>query len=128
MIVVDASVLIGFLESDDAHHLHAVALLERTVDDDLAAHPLTIAEVLVVPARTGQLELVSAVLRELGVAECPFPANTARRLAELRATTRLKMPDCCVLLSAEGTGGAVATFDDALAAAARLLGLEVVGR
>lgn len=40
------------------------------------------------------------------------------RLAVLRAGTRLKLPDCCVLLAAEQSHGAVATFDDRLANAA----------
>ena len=44
MIVLDASVLIGYLDAADAHHELATALLTREVDDDLAVNILTVAE------------------------------------------------------------------------------------
>ncbi|WP_367186735.1 PIN domain-containing protein [Sporichthya sp.] len=57
--------------------------------------------------------------------EGAFPPDTAVRLAQLRAETGLRMPDCCVLLSAEATGATVATFDDRLAASAEARNLAV---
>lgn len=51
MNVMDASVLIAHLDSDDAHHDAAETLLVHAIDDDLGANPLTLAEVLVVPVR-----------------------------------------------------------------------------
>ncbi len=51
------------------------------------------------------------------IEELPFPADTAVRLAQLRASTGLRMPDCCVLLAAEDAGASVASFDDRLAQA-----------
>ena len=51
--------------------------------------------------------------------------DAARRLGELRATSKLRMPDCCVLYSAEQHNAAIATFDDKLAARAADLGLTV---
>ena len=54
MIVLDARVLIAYLDSDDSHHAAAEALLAEAVDDDIAANPLTLAEVLVAPARQGR--------------------------------------------------------------------------
>ena len=47
-------------------------------------------------------------------------------MATLRAGTRLRLRDCCVLLAAESAAGAVATFDEKLATAARQLGIAVV--
>ncbi len=128
MIVLDASVLIAYLDSDDNHHVAAEALLVGAIDDDLGANPLTLAEVLVVPARDGRLESAQTVLRELEVDELPFPRDTAVRLAQLRASTGLKMPDCCVLLAAEDAGAAVASFDDRLARTAEDRNLTVLGR
>ena len=128
MIVLDASVLIAYLDSDDNHHVAAEALLVGAIDDDLGANPLTLAEVLVVPARDGRLESAQTVLRELEVDELPFPRDTAVRLAQLRASTGLKMPDCCVLLAAEDAGAAVASFDDRLAHTAEDHNLTVLGR
>lgn len=117
MIVLDASVLIAYLDADDSQHAAAETLLAREIDD-LAADPLTLAEVLVVPVRDNRLDLVLSVLRDLEVEAPPFPADAAVRLAQLRATTRLKMPDCCVLLTAEDAGARVASFDARLAQAA----------
>ncbi len=68
-------------------------------------------------------------LAQLAVQTVPLGDDGPVRLAMLRAETRLKMPDCCVLLSAEQVGMAqVATFDDRLGAAARQRGFIVIGR
>ncbi|HET9731991.1 MAG TPA: type II toxin-antitoxin system VapC family toxin [Acidimicrobiales bacterium] len=118
MIVLDASVLIAYLEGEDEHHGAAEALLAREIDDDFGANPLTLAEVLVVPARDDRLDEARLALREVEVEELPFPGDTAVKLALLRSETGLKMPDCCVLLAAEQVGGRLASFDDGLRKAA----------
>jgi predicted nucleic acid-binding protein len=128
VIVLDASVLIAYLDGDDRHHGAAETLLAGAIDDDLGANPLTLAEVLVAPARDGRLEPTQTALRDLEVRELPFPSDAAVGLARLRAGTGLKMPDCCVLLAAEDSGATVATFDDRLAATAERRNLEVLGR
>lgn len=118
MIVLDASVLIAYLDGDDKHHGRAETLLATEIDDDCAASPLTLAEVLVVPAREDRLDDVRQAMNDLDLHELPFPADTAVKLAQVRASTNLKMPDCCVLLAAEEAHSRVATFDDRLAEAA----------
>jgi predicted nucleic acid-binding protein len=51
----------------------------------------------------------------------------APRLAEIRAHTGLKMPDCCVLLAAERLSASkLATFDARLAQVAAEHGLAVL--
>ncbi len=80
---------------------------------------------LVAPARTTMLPAAEAALHLLGVSAVPLPSDAPRRLAVLRAETRLGLPDCCVILSAEETGVPVATFDGDLAATARSRGIEV---
>ncbi|MDQ2726483.1 MAG: PIN domain-containing protein [Actinomycetota bacterium] len=128
MIVLDASVLIAYLDGEDEHHEAAEVLLVSAVDDDLRTNPLTLAEVLVVPVRDGRLEPTQTALRDLEVGELPFPSDAAVRLAELRAGTGLKMPDCCVLLAAEGAHASVASFDERLAQTAEDRNLRVLGR
>lgn len=123
MIVLDASVLIAHLDADDAHHGRATRLLLATVDEPLGASPLTLAEVLVGPARAGRVELAEGALRELGVEVVPLDGDAPRGLAQLRVRTQLRLPDCCVLLAARTSGGYVATFDDRLHRAAAELGL-----
>lgn len=126
MIVLDASVLIGYLDSSDAHHASAEALLTASVDEDLGVNMLTLAEVVVAPAREGRLEAVLDVLRDLDVAVLALPADGPARLAVLRAATGLKLPDCCVLLSADVVHGTVASFDGRLLHAAEGRGMAVV--
>jgi predicted nucleic acid-binding protein len=123
VIVFDASVLIAYLDAEDAQHHKAEAMLAREIDDEFAANPLTLAEVLVGPARTGRLDAARSALRELEIAEQSFPADTAVRLARLRADTGLRMPDCCVLLAAQDTAARVAAFDERLIRGAEELGL-----
>ncbi|MGI9157131.1 MAG: type II toxin-antitoxin system VapC family toxin [Marmoricola sp.] len=128
MIVLDASVLIGYLDGNDAHHSAAEALLAGVVDDDLAVNVLTLGEVLVAPTREGRLEAVMDALAELEVAELAFPADAAPQLAQLRVATGLKMPDCCVLLSAAVAKATVGSLDDRLLQAAAGRGLTVTRR
>ena len=125
MIVLDASVLIAHLDADDAHHARASALLQAAGSSRLCASRLTLAEVLVGPTRAGRLEVAVAALAQLGVDGVGLDADAPARLAGLRASTGLKMPDCAVLLAAEQMDARVATFDASLAAAARALGLGV---
>ena len=126
MIVLDASVLIGYLDAGDAHHDRATALLTREVDDDFAVDLLTLAELLVAPTRTGQRDTVLSILADLAVETLPFPEGAAVTLAQLRAETVLKMPDCCVLLSVLDQQARLASFDDRLVKAAHTRGVDVV--
>lgn len=126
MIVLDASVLIAYLDDADAHHARAEELLAREIDDDFGANSLTLAEVYVVPARNDRLDEARAVLRDLEVAELQFPPGSAVRLAKMRAETGLKMPDCCVLFAAETTAARIASFDGRLGRAATQRDIDVV--
>jgi predicted nucleic acid-binding protein len=123
VIVLDASVLIAHLDQRDAHHERAKRLLSGTSAEPLGASTITLAETLVAPARADRLGDASAALERLAVAELPLGAEAPSRLAQLRADTGCKLPDCCVLLAAQAYGGAVASFDSVLIGAARSLGL-----
>lgn len=119
MIVLDASVLIAHLYEQDAHHHAADALVRSATGHELGVSPLTLAEVLVNPTRAGRLDEAERLLRNVGLTEVPLPHDAGRRLALLRVQSGLKLPDCCVLLAAEQTSAAIATFNDALTRAAR---------
>jgi predicted nucleic acid-binding protein len=126
VIIVDASVLIAHFDETDAHHQRATELLIDTAQETLGASPLTIAEVLVGPARAGTLDAARAALTALAVTMVPLGDEAPTRLAVLRANSRLRLPDCCVLLAAETTHAGIATFDDKLARAAARIGLAAV--
>lgn len=125
MMVLDASILIAHLDGKDPHHEEASRLLIASAGEPLAASPITLAEVLVGPVRSGLMDRAMAALRELDVARIDLGEDAPQRLAELRASTGLKLPDCCVLLTAEQVQGAIATGDARMAAAAHRLGLSV---
>lgn len=127
MIVLDASPLIAYFDAADALHDRAVARVRTLGGQQLAISPLTLAEVLVGPTRSGSLDLIRTGLKVLRVQEIGLPDDAAVRLASLRAMTRLKLPDCCVVLAAQQRAAAVLTFDDRLAAASERLGVPLVG-
>jgi predicted nucleic acid-binding protein len=125
-MILDASVLIAFLDAGDAHHERAMALLSREIDDDFAVNLLTLAEILVAPTRTGRRDTVRRVLADLEVETLQFPPGSAVTLAQLRVDTLLKMPDCCVLLSLLDEQARLASFDDRLIKAAQARDMDVV--
>jgi predicted nucleic acid-binding protein len=126
VIVLDASVLIGHLDGADAHHLRARRLLEASGSAPLGASTVSLAETLVAPARTGQLARAREALERLGIVELGFEGSAAAQLAQLRAKTGRKLPDCCVLLAAQQRRGAIASFDADLVRAAQALGLQTL--
>jgi predicted nucleic acid-binding protein len=127
VIVLDASVLIAHLDERAAHHERASRLLADTGAEPLSASTITLAETLVAPTRAGRLEDVVAALDRLGVTELPMGEGASARLAQLRADTGRKLPDCCVLLAAQESDGTVASFDLALIDAAEAFGLPTLG-
>lgn len=125
MILLDANVLIAFLDSADVHHDRAKALLLTETDEELAASSLTLAEVFVGPVRAGRGPQVVDAIRDLAVRAIALP-DEPLDLATLRARTGLRMPDCCVLSAALSSGARLATFDARLARAAVQEGVPVV--
>ena len=126
MIVLDASVLVAHLSPLDAHHTAATELLLDTADELWLVHTITLAEVLVGGAKVGKGAEMLADLRSSGIALAPRDDDEALRLAELRATTGLKLSDCCVLDAAQTNAAQLATFDNALSTAASRLGVALI--
>lgn len=128
MIVLDACVLIAHLDGNDAHHTRATRLLAELAGQPKTISVLTRSEVLAVPARAGRRRAVEDILDQLRLGTTGIPDGAAGRLAELRAHTGLRMPDCCVLLTAElHAPAAIATFDARLARVATERGITIRG-
>lgn len=126
MTVLDASMLIAYLDRKDPHHVDAETVLATLAADELLVHPLTMAEALVGPVSVGRHDIALSVFAALDIDEWSTSRGEPLRLARLRATSGLKLPDCCVLSAAVATRSRIATFDRRLASAARELGVEVV--
>lgn len=126
MIVVDASVLVAHFSEQDSHHPASAQLLGDAVGEALVAHSLTLAEVLVGGARIGREREMLADLMALGVQLAGRDDTEPVRLATLRVSTGLRLPDCCVLDTALTNTAGLATFDAALAGVARRLQVPVL--
>lgn len=126
MIALDASALIAFLDSTDVHHERAEQALIEHAGEPLCASVVTLAATLVGPARRGHAGRIRAVLDELGVEAVPLRPGAEIELASLRASSELRLPDCCVLLAARQCAASILSFDDRLRARAADHGLIVV--
>ncbi|MCU4187166.1 type II toxin-antitoxin system VapC family toxin [Acidiferrimicrobium sp. IK] len=126
MITLDARVLIAHFDPVDSHHEAATAILFDAKPGSTLVHTLTMAEVLVGGCRIGRGAAMRDHLRAAGVGVAPRDDDEALRLAELRAGTGLKLPDCCVLDVALHHQTSLATFDAALASIARRRGVAVL--
>lgn len=116
LVVLDASVIIGFLDPEDALHDVCVAALAEHQLDDLVLPASVYAEILVAPYRTGPgaVAEVEAFLSDFGVRIEPITASIARAGALLRSERKsLRIPDALVLATGEEIGAdAVLTGDE----------------
>ena len=124
-MVLDASALIALASSKDPHHDWALNMFRDTASFGLQMSALTQAEVLVHPARVGKLEKFLKLIGELGLEITPIEASDSSKLANIRATTNLKMPDVVVLHQAMKAKGSIATTDQQLAKVAKSKGVGI---
>jgi predicted nucleic acid-binding protein len=113
-LILDASVLIGLLDTADAHHDRSIADVEAA---DRAGRRLLLpasaySETLVAFARAGRLSEARNAVADMGIAVIPFTESIAERAAELRASyERLRLPDAIVLATAREEGGELLSYD-----------------
>lgn len=122
-LTLDASVLIGLLDTADAHH-------GRSIDDvevaDRAGRRLLLpasaySETLVAFARAGRLHDARQAVAAMGITVVPLTETIAERAAELRARhERLRLPDAIVLATAQQHGGELLSYDSRLSRLADL--------
>lgn len=124
-LVLDAGVVIAMLETEDVHHSWSVQLLRRVPPGSLAISALTLAESIVRAAGAGRGAQALADLRALGMRVVDVSGTDVPSLAEMRATSGLRMPDAIVLSTAISVGGVLATTDTRLARTAAERGLVV---
>jgi len=105
LIHVDAGVVIGLLDADDAHHESANAALARVLrsGDRLAMAASAFAECLVGPQRRGPraVAVVDDLIERLPIDIADLDRGIARTAASLRASHRhLWLPDALVIATA----------------------------
>src|SRR2546423_1884889 len=115
VVVLDASVIIAFLDPADVHHAAAVAAFRAHAGDQLVIPASVYAEILVRPYRYGPsaVATVEQFTAALAIHVEPVSREIARRAAQLRSQhTSLRLPDALVLATAdELNAAAVLTAD-----------------
>jgi predicted nucleic acid-binding protein len=121
-LILDASVLIGLLDTSDPHHAIAVDDVEAA---DHAGHSLqtpasAYSETLVAFARADRVPEARESVAGMGITITPLSAAIAERAAALRAAhPRLRLPDALVLATARELSADLLTYDDRLARVAQ---------
>jgi predicted nucleic acid-binding protein len=124
-LILDASVLIGLLDSADPHHERAV---EEVAAADVAGRALiapasAYSESLVAFAQASRTADAREAIAAMGIAVAPLTASIAERAATLRAEhERLRLPDAIVLATAHELDGDLLAYDDRLNSLARRSG------
>ena len=122
MIVLDASVIIAHFASGDPFAPQALEIMDT--EEELCLHPMTLAECLVGAERLGQATVMRERLGAIGIGIWHPDDDDPYRIAELRAHTSLKLPDCCVISAAIAQTATLASFDEKLLLAAERLGVQ----
>lgn len=105
LIHLDAGVIIGFLDDNDAHHKATRAVLAEAVSngDSLAMAASAFAECLVGPARRGDLAIrrVRDLIQRLPILITPLDEEIAVAASRLRAAhPTLRLRDALVIATA----------------------------
>jgi predicted nucleic acid-binding protein len=117
-LILDASVLIGLLDSADAHHARAIDDVERADQGGLRllAPASAYGEALVAFARAGRLTEAREAIAAMGITITPLTAAIAERAAAARVKhSRLRLPDAIVLACAEELDGELLSYEQHLA-------------
>jgi predicted nucleic acid-binding protein len=117
-LILDASVLIGLLDTADAHHSLAVDDVEAAdvADEKLLTPASAYSEALVSFARARRIRDAREAIAAMGIAVTPMTSRIAQTAAELRAAhDRLRLPDAIVLATARDLHARLLTYDNVLA-------------
>jgi predicted nucleic acid-binding protein len=113
-LILDASVLIGLLDTADTHHDRAVDDVEAADRErrQLLLPASAYSETLVAFARVRRLEEARRAITAMGITIVSLTDTIAERAAELRARhSRLRLPDAIVLATAQEMGGSLLSYD-----------------
>jgi predicted nucleic acid-binding protein len=113
-LILDASVLIGLLDTADTHHGRAIDDVEAADREgrQLLLPASAYSETLVAFARARRLEEARRAITAMGITIVSLTDTIAERAAELRARhSRLRLPDAIVLATAQEMGGSLLSYD-----------------
>jgi predicted nucleic acid-binding protein len=126
-LFLDSAPVIYFVEQHPVYYSILQPIFNRFESGDLTAvtSPITLAECLILPMKSGNSEAVEAFLELLGGAPSalflPLQKETARSAAEIRSKYNVTLADAFQVASAlEGSCEALLTNDKALTRIAEL--------
>jgi predicted nucleic acid-binding protein len=126
--LLDADVLIGALDGDDAHHSRARELFTqwRENSDACAVSVVNLTEVLIAPsADIARLAAAREAIAALGVSVHHPNEAIGVEAARLRHRHPISLPDAYCLATAKYTASPVASFDEKILRAARREQIDV---
>jgi predicted nucleic acid-binding protein len=121
-LILDASVLIGLLDTEDSHHDRAVDEIDQAdrADHQLLTPASAYSEALIAFARAGRVNDAREAIAGMGITVVALTAPIAERAAQLRTRhSSLRLPDALVLATAHEHDGVLLTYDERLARTAR---------
>jgi predicted nucleic acid-binding protein len=121
-VLLDADVVIGALDANDANHHEAHALFQRWNEygDTRTISIVNLTEVLVAPAaQAKQLRAAREAIAALGISTHQPSETIAVDAARLRGRHPISLPDAYCLATAKQTGSTVVSFDEKLLRAAK---------
>jgi predicted nucleic acid-binding protein len=124
--VLDADVLIGALDSSDAHHKQARRLFIawRDQEDALLVSVVNLSEVLVAPAADQQrLRTAREAIASLGVRIHSPTETIGVDASRMRSRHPISLPDGYLLATAKHTGSTAISFDRKVMRAAKAEGI-----
>jgi predicted nucleic acid-binding protein len=122
-LILDASVLIGLLDTADAHHRQAVDDVDRAdqAGQALIAPASAYSKALVSFARASRTAEAREAIMAMGITIAAMTQPIAEQAAALRARhDRLRLPDAIVLATTRELDAQLLTYDGNLAKIARI--------
>ncbi len=113
-LILDSDALLAFMNVEDVHHKSIVKRLFQSTEG-FSISVVTYSETLVHSFETGMQELMFERIDTLVTDIFDVTPMIARRSAELRASSKIKLPDALIASTAIEKGLTLLTFDEKLA-------------
>jgi predicted nucleic acid-binding protein len=113
-LILDSDALVALMNINDIHHKSIVKRLFQS-PEGFSISVVTYSEALVHSFDTGKEDLMVERIDSLVTDIFDVSASVARKAAQLRSTSKIKLPDALIAATAIEKGLTLLTFDEKLA-------------
>ena len=113
-LILDSDALVALMNINDIHHKSIVKRLFQS-PEGFSISVVTYSEALVHSFDTGKEDLMVERIDSLVTDIFDVSASVARKAAQLRSTSKIKLPDALIAATAIENGLTLLTFDEKLA-------------